>query len=66
VLGAGLFCRLLALIRIPAVLAGMILPEMLLNMSIPECEQYPVIRMHFQMVRLILCILLSQGQEYCQ
>ena len=62
-LGAGLFCRLLPLIRIPAVLAGMILPDMLLRMTIPECEQHAVIRMHFQMAHFILRVPGTEGSS---
>ena len=34
---------------------------MLLNMFIPEYEQYPVIRMHFQMVHFVLRVLVTKS-----
>ena len=56
VLDSGFLRGFLTLFRVPAVFAGMILPEAFLGVTILKNKQHPVARMHLNMMNAVLRI----------
>ena len=54
------FSSLFAFFGIPAILSGMILPEMFHRMSIRKNKSYSIVRMHFDMFNIISKMIITQ------